>query len=163
MRQSKYVLAIAALLAVLGGTWFVFSRAANPLEEVLVQTAEASGSGILDGMTFSSELGPDGKPADVEDTLVFDNGMFVSAECERRCGYPATPYFVRHVGENVEFVSETRCPNKDATLVWRGTVDNGTIKGVLTWTAARWYWTIEREFWFEGKIVERAAPVANIR
>lgn len=99
----------------------------------------------------------------MKDTLVFANGTFVSTECERRCKYPARPYFIRQVGDRIEFISETRCPDKDAKIVWRGTVDDGTIKGVFTWTTVRWYWTIEKEFSFEGTIVEGATPIASSR
>jgi len=43
----------------------------------------------LDGMTFIGALGPDGKPTDVNDVFVFENGTFVSKECELRCENPA--------------------------------------------------------------------------
>ena len=163
MRQSKTILAIGGLLVVLTGGWLVVSPAATLVQAENLDTADVGGSGILDGMTFSAELGPVGKPTDVKDTLVFANGTFVSTECERRCEYPARPYFVRQVGDRIEFVSETRCPDKDAKIVWRGTVDDGTIKGVFTWTTVRWYWTIEKEFSFEGTIVEGATPIASSR
>lgn len=114
-------------------------------------------------MTFSGDVGPLGKPANVRDLLVFAKGTFVSKECERRCGYPAAPYFVRRVGDTTEFISETRCPDKDATIVWRGTVDDDTIKGVFTWTTSRWYWTIEKEFWFEGTLADGDMPLAGDR
>ena len=114
-------------------------------------------------MVFLSKLGPSGKPADVEDRLVFANGSFVSMECDRRCGYPPGPYFVRQVGNKIEFVSENQCIHKNATLSWRGTIENGVIKGRILWTSERWYWTIERELWFEGTLVESAPPVASNR
>jgi hypothetical protein len=163
MRQSKTIFAIGGLLVLLAGGWFVFSPEAMPVQAENIDTADVGGSGVLDGMTFSAELGPFGRPADVKDTLVFANGTFVSTECERRCQYPARPYFIRQVGDRIEFISETRCPDKDAKIVWRGTVDDGTIKGVFTWTTVRWYWTIEKEFSFEGTLVEGATPVARSR
>lgn len=152
---------LGALAAVLATAWFVFSQAAKPTPQDSVATADVGGSGILDGMTFAGEIGPLGKPADVKDRFVFADGTFVSTECERRCGYPPRPYFVRHAGGAVEFISETRCPDKDARIVWRGTIDAGTVKGVFTWTTVRWYWTIEKEFWFEGRLVASAAPAAQ--
>lgn len=156
-----YPVFIGAVLAVLGG-WWLLAELQRPVQAEKVKAAELSGSGILDGMTFASELGPSGKPADVKDTLVFANGMLVSAECERRCNYPARPYFVRRNGGAIEFVSETRCPDKDAKIVWRGTVDDETIKGTFTWTVVRWYWTIEKEFWFEGTLADPSTPVADL-
>jgi hypothetical protein len=163
MRRSKTILAIGGLLVLLAGGWFVFSPEAIPVQAENVDTADVGGSGVLDGMTFSAELGPFGKPADVNDSLVFANGTFVSTECERRCGYPARPYFVRQVGDRIEFISETRCPDKDAKIVWRGIVEDGTIKGVFTWTTVRWYWTIEKEFSFEGTVVDGATPITSSR
>lgn len=117
--------------------------------------------GFLDGKTFRGELGPVGKPADVEDIFVFEDGTFLSKECERRCNYPASAYFVRRQDDGIAFVSETRCPTKDATIVWRGVVDGETVSGRLTWTVKRWYWTVEKEFWFSGTLEEPAKPIAS--
>jgi hypothetical protein len=112
-------------------------------------------------MTFIGALGPDGKPKDVEDSFVFENGMFVSKECELRCKYPARPYFVRRNGAKTEFISETQCPYKDAKIVWRGTVDGDTIRGKSTWVVKRWYWTVENTFEFEGKLVDQSASAVS--
>ena len=114
--------------------------------------AAASTAGPLDGMTFVGMLGPDGKPKDIADTFVFENGTFVSKECELRCKYPARPYFVRSDGDKTLFISETQCPYKDAKIIWRGTVDGDTITGESTWIVKRWYWTYEDTFEFEGKL-----------
>ncbi|NNC99347.1 MAG: hypothetical protein HKN85_04115 [Gammaproteobacteria bacterium] len=113
-------------------------------------------SGPLDGLTFRGALGPDGKPKDTPDTFVFENGTFVSKECELKCQYPARPYFVRTNGGKTEFVSETHCPYKDASIVWRGTVDGDRIEGKSTWIVKRWYWTVENTFEFEGKLVDKS-------
>lgn len=113
-----------------------------------------SQAGPLDGLIFTGALGPDGKPKDTPDSFVFENGTFVSKECELRCKYPARPYFVRVNGAKTEFISETECPYKDAKIVWRGTVEGDTIKGKSTWVVKRWYWTVEDTFEFEGKLVK---------
>ena len=99
--------------------------------------AEEVVSGPLDGMVFEGALGPDGKPKDTPDSFVFANGTFVSKECELRCKYPARPYYVRVNGGKTEFISETRCPYKDARIVWRGTVVGDRITGKSTWTVKR--------------------------
>ena len=83
------------------------NSASNPTSQDEIIT------GPLDGMTFNGALGPDGKPKDVPDSFVFENGTFVSKECEIRCKYPARPYFVRTNGDRIEFISETKCPYKD--------------------------------------------------
>lgn len=148
-------------MAILIGGWFVLSQATKPLQAKKIETTERGGSGILDGMTFVGKIGPVGKPADVQDALTFTNGMFVSIGCDRRCGYPAGPYFVRYVGDKIEFVSEGNCTDKNAKISWRGTIENDTLKGSFTWTSKRWYWTIEKEFWFEGKLSDPISPAAS--
>jgi hypothetical protein len=102
-----------------------------------------------------------GKLADIEDRLSFQNGVFTSSECARYCNYPPSAYFVREVEGAVEFVSESRCPHKDAVIVWRGQVRDGTIEGVATWTNRRWYWTIEKDLAFTGKILDPDSPLAS--
>ena len=132
-----------------------------PAKTVADQVNDAAVKAPLDGMSFTGGVGPDGQPKDVEDRFVFANGTFVSKECELRCEYPARPYFVRKVDDNVEFVSETKCPYKDATIVWRGTVKGDTIEGVATWTINRWYWTIKKRYEFSGKLEQSTLPVAS--
>ncbi len=118
------------------------------------QSTEAPSISVLDGKTFAGELGGVGKPALTQDLFVFREGMFVSEECERRCGYPAGPYWVRFDGDGVQFKAEIPCLKSDATMVWNGTVKGDEIEGTIAWTSKRWYWTIEKEFWFKGKLVE---------
>ena len=161
MRRLTLVLAIGTFLTVLFLGAFMLTDPAKSVQAERLKVPELGGSGPLDGLTFLSDLGQAGKPADVEDKLVFADGMFVSTECERRCNYPASPYFVRKRDEVLEFVSETRCPYKDATIVWRGTIENGTIKGESTWTVKRWYWTVDKKFWFEGKLSEQTVSVVG--
>lgn len=126
-----------------------------------MDAVERGFNGPLDGMTFVGALGPDGKPKDITDTFVFENGTFVSKECELNCKYPARPYFVRVNGEKTEFISETQCPYKDAKIVWRGTVEGDTIKGKSTWVVNRWYWTVENTFEFEGKLADKSVSIGS--
>lgn len=121
----------------------------------------SSGNGPLDGMAFTGELGPESKPKDVRDTFVFANGNFVSKECELRCDYPAKPYFVRETENGIEFVSETRCPYKDAKIVWRGVVDGDVIEGTAVWTINRWYWSIDKTFEFSGRLTSRSSSLVR--
>jgi len=156
--QTKSLLVINLMLVSLFILWPISSLASDPEKDDLVDASEAVGSEILDGMTFIGELGLKGRPADVKDTFVFEDGNFVSKECEKTCRFPARPYFIRHVGDTIEFISETRCPDKDAKIVWQGIVDGETIKGMFHWTSKRWYWTIEKDFWFEGTLIENTPP-----
>ena len=151
------ILGVAALVLV--GPVGLDSGQTSPVTESA--SVSKTANGVLDGMTFKGRLGPSGATPDVEDQWVFDNGMFVSQECERRCSYPPRPYFSRQVGTSTEFISVTECPGKDATIVWRGSVEGTSIRGVATWTMERWYWTIERTFAFEGERVDASRPIAT--
>jgi hypothetical protein len=123
--------------------------------------ARATAAGPLDGLSFRGAVGPDGKPKDIPDLFVFENGSFVSRECELRCEYPARPYFVRQIGSKTEYISETKCPYKDAKIVWRGTIEGDKIKGKSTWIVKRWYWTVENTFEFEGKLQKEPPTTAS--
>ena len=156
-----FLSALAGLSAVaaIGVFIFLHDPASVSGEESASPTKTVPGP--LDGMTFVGALGPYGQPKDVEDVFVFEKGTFVSKECELRCKYPARPYFVREIDGKVEFISETKCPYKDATIVWRGTVDGDTLSGVSTWTVKRWYWTVEKEFEFSGQLAQTAESLAD--
>jgi len=113
--------------------------------------------GPLDGLVFKGMLGPEGQAKDVADTFVFESGTFVSKECELRCDYPARPYEAAQVGGAWQFESTTRCPYKNATIVWRGSVRGDRIEGMATWTIRRWYWTVTRDFAFEAQLWQSTA------
>jgi len=160
-RRLKYSFAAGLLLVVLLATWFLLRPKEIPLPDMHVEASEVSSSGILDGMTFAGSMDPVGEMSAVDDTFVFENGSFASTECDKRCGYPARPYYVRHVGDEIEFVTQSHCLYKDARIAWRGTIKDGTLRGVSTWTVNRWYWTIEKDYVFEGTLVESTGPVAS--
>ncbi|MCR8913319.1 hypothetical protein FDP08_07820 [Marinobacter panjinensis] len=112
----------------------------------------------LDGKSFQSRLGPVGQPADVDDLLVFEDGYFVSRECERRCGYAKVEYWLRTREDGIEMRAEVPCTDSGAMMYWRGTVRGDEIEGSFTWVNKRWYWTFEKEFWFEGRLVKADNP-----
>ncbi|MDX1604800.1 MAG: hypothetical protein R3202_01335 [Candidatus Competibacterales bacterium] len=116
-------------------------------------------SSILDGMVFAGaiggEVGETASNASHDDIWRFEQGAFHSQSCKEECGFPANPYWVRFEDDgDIRFKSESRCPVTDAQLVWEGTVSGDRIEGVLTWTKERWYWTIEKQFRFEGRRVD---------
>lgn len=112
----------------------------------------------LDGKSFQTSLGPIGQQADVDDLLVFKDGLFVSRECERRCGYAKVEYWVRSRGDGIQMRAEVPCTDSDAMMYWRGTVRGDKIEGSFTWVNKRWYWTFEKEFWFRGRLVGADNP-----
>ena len=158
----KTVLIVAVLGTALAVAWLLVLGAKTPRDLRALQVAQSGGSGILDGKAFIGKVGIVGKPLDIDDTWNFASGTFVSTECETRCRYPRAPYYVRQQAGVVEFVGETYCLDKDAKISWQGTVSDGTIKGTFTWNIDRWYWDIEKKFWFEGKLTRQVdEAVAN--
>lgn len=147
---------LVIVAAILAGSAFIFGYGLNnaastdvPLSESMQSVGKA---GPLDGMEFVSKLGPEGKPKDVDDRFVFSGGMFVSKECELRCDYPARAYFVKQTKSGTEFISNTKCPYKDAEITWHGTVKGEQISGRAIWTVRRWYWTVTNTYEFEGQL-----------
>ena len=61
----------------------------------------------------------------------------------------------------MEFISETKCPYKDAWITWRGTVEGDRVSGQATWVVKRWYWTVEEVFDFEGRLVPEATAAVS--
>ena len=151
MNRPLKTAVIVGVVVLAAGAAAALSMRGHELENS-IDALETDGPGPLDGMTFSGMLGPEGKPMDVADTFVFDNGTFVSKECEFRCDYPARPYQAASTSDGWSFTSTTRCPYKDATIVWNGTVEDGAVSGVATWTVRRWYWTLEKDFAFEAQL-----------
>ena len=66
--KSKIISILGALVLAMSGSWFVFAETASSPATNSSATEQKSGSGFLDGMTFDSELGPVGAPADIEDS-----------------------------------------------------------------------------------------------
>ncbi len=112
----------------------------------------------LDGKTYQSRLGIRGQPADIDDLLVFEDGEFVSEECERRCGYAKVEYWVRAQDDAIQMRADVPCTESGAVMYWRGTVRGDEIEGSILWVNKRWYWTFEKELWFKGRLVEADAP-----
>ena len=88
---------------------------------------------VLDGKSFSGKLAGPGIDSGSTDVVVFKDGMFVSEECQKRCGYTDGPYWIRSNGEGgVQFKAETPCLEADANIVWNGIVRGDEIEGTFT-------------------------------
>lgn len=157
MKVSSYFALLALAVLAVGASAYALEARASGSRTEAAAAAGPEGSGLLDGKVFSARLGPEGEPADKDDRLIFNDGLLLSVECRRLCDFPARPYYVREASGALEFVSITRCPTRDAVIVWRGEVAEGEIRGIATWTTKRWYWTVERDFHFTGRLLPGAA------
>lgn len=114
-----------------------------------------SGTGPLDGMVFEGKFGPKGGPADQQDTLHFGGGKFWSANCVP-CGFPPGEYWVRRTSEGLHFRG-TLTSEDSGVFTYEGVVRDEEIEVSINWRKERWYWTIDRDFWFRGRLAEGQA------
>ncbi|RVT85558.1 hypothetical protein DXV76_07325 [Rhodobacteraceae bacterium CCMM004] len=145
--------AVAAILMLPSDT--DHARATPP--EVLAAFADPPGAGPLDGTRFDTRMGPQGKPAEIDDFVQFDSGLFMSQECEDRCNYPPSAYYARQTPAGHDFVVEAFCPTKETDMVWRGRIAGDEISGTVTWTVRRFYWTHTQVLSFSGTRSDRRA------
>jgi hypothetical protein len=160
MRFFGPFLQLSAVLVLLGGALFALGSGAGMRVDRPSQAALETGSGILDGMTFTTLLAPVGKPGAIRDAMFFRDGQFLSLECEDRCNYPASAYYARKVAGGQEFVVEAWCPTKDANMVWRGQIIGGSVTGTVTWTVRRFYGTVGTVLAFSGQTATPAEAAA---
>jgi len=109
--------------------------------------------GPLDGMVFVGKLGPAANP-DRDDVLYFDDGHFWSRACIS-CGFAPGPYWVRRVGERIEFRGVLESPER-GRFHYVGRVQDGRITVEINWRHERWYWSIDRDLRFQGSLAAAA-------
>jgi len=110
---------------------------------------------LLDGKTFVAQSGvaqsgEKGKQASNKDTIVFRDGRFLSEGCSP-FGFKDAPYQATVDGDAIRFHTETHSPTH-GTMVWDGTVKDNTIEATSVWTRERWYWKINKEYWYRGQL-----------
>ena len=149
LRPTGFLFLAAAMLLSLSG---MRGAEAGDMQAVDPQPMSVAASpGPLDGQAFTGDYGPVGEPADGTDTWIFENGSFYSKAC-LDCGFPQSVYTTESGSGGIEFSSTTACPETDAVIVWEGTVKDGRIEGVYTWTRERWYRTVRKQYWFKGTL-----------
>ena len=104
---------------------------------------------LLDGSRFVGQTGEKGKGDHHADTITFKNGMFRSLDCEN-WGFGAASYSVEKKGDVLHFTSTLRSPER-GRLEWKGQIVDGKATATFRWRHERWYWNIDREYWFEGE------------
>ena len=157
MRKLSSILQILAVIALIGGALLAFQSAYTFRADRPNDAALAKGSGVLDGLTFTTILAPLGKPGEIRDAMFFRDGQLLSLECEDRCNYPASAYYARKVERGHEFVVEAWCPTKNATMVWRGQIVGDSVSGTVTWSVRRFYWTVGTVLEFSGSTATEEA------
>ena len=150
MRVLSSSLQLLAVAVIIGGVGIALTSTSHSNVDGPTESALAKGSGVLDNLTFTTNLAPEGKPGGIRDALFFRDGQLLSLECEDRCNYPPSAYFARAVEGGHEFFVEAWCPTKDATMVWRGRIEGDKVSGTVTWSVRRFYWTVGTVLEFSG-------------
>jgi hypothetical protein len=113
-----------------------------------------SASHLLDGKTFLVKSGEEGKEASHhDDYLVFRDGMFVSSDCAELLNFRESTYSATTQGDGIRFRAESTSPTH-GTMIWDGTVRGDVMDATARWIDKRWYWTIDRMYWFKGQLLE---------
>jgi hypothetical protein len=99
--------------------------------------AQAEEPGLLDGMKFEGSLTEDGsKAAPFEETLIFENGEFLSKACIPY-GFGKAPYKATRGGDRIKWSAVV--PNSDSEgdkAEWSGSVVGDKLTGKMTWSKA---------------------------
>lgn len=103
---------------------------------------------VLDGLKFEGQTGEKDKGDHHSDTITFEDGKFRSLDCED-WGFSPAPYSVLKDGDKYIFSAVLRSANR-GTLEWRGVITGDTATATFHWQHERWYWDIDRHYWFEG-------------
>ena len=98
----------------------------------------------------SGSTGTVGMDADHTDELVFRDGNFHSRACSK-LGFRKSEAKVERDGDAIRFSAVNVSP-KYGTLTWEGVIRDGVVQALYVWKKERMFWTIQRQYWFSGKI-----------
>lgn len=104
----------------------------------------------LDNRRFIGPMGVKGDPDPADDEFIFEDGKFVSKSC-LDWGFSPARYWLRHEKDGLHFLAELTSPDH-GEMRYEGVFDGRQIKGSVLWTKERWYWTIQREYMFTGRL-----------
>jgi hypothetical protein len=111
-------------------------------------------SHLLDDKTFLVKSGEEGKEASHHnDYLIFRDGMFVSSDCGELLDFRESTYSATTQGDGIRFRAQSTSPTH-GTMIWDGTVRGNVMDATARWIDKRWYWTIDRMYWFKGHLLE---------
>jgi len=101
-------------------------------------------------MIVSGSTGTVGMDADHTDELVFSGGHFHSRKCSK-LGFRKGETKVERDGDVIHF-SATNVSPEYGTLTWQGVIRGGVVQALYVWKKERMFWTIQRQYWFSGKV-----------
>jgi len=110
-------------------------------------------SHLLDGKIYYVKTGEEGKGPDHDDYLIFQDGMFTSSGCVGSWNFRNGSYSATAERGGIRFRAQVVSPTHGA-MTWEGTVRGDTMDATARWVHEKWYWTIDRIYWFRGKLLE---------
>lgn len=132
----------AAILTLAVGTGAATVSVMNEdIPDMTVPALAWSAEGVLDGKAYATVDTVAETGEVLEDKLLFENGRFQSAMCQKYCDFGWSDYRTATDGEAIHFTATTTCPDAPHTVVWYGTVRGDKIEIAASWTTRRWYWT----------------------
>ena len=132
--------------------YFARSFVARSEEGTGSKSGGKEASELLDGKSFLVRTGEKGKEADHDDFLIFWDRTFVSSGCVE-IDFRKSTYSATREKDGIRFQAETVSPTH-GTMIWEGTVRGDVVDATARWIHKRWYWTIDREYWYRGRLHE---------
>lgn len=129
-------------------------------ESVATGQETAAVSGPLDGLSFVGKLKSADGSIELDDTLHFSEGHFWSAGCIR-CSFMPGAYWSRTAGSSTEFHGVLESPER-GSFTYRGRVQDGRVEVKIYWLRERWYWTVDRDYVFEGRVEENDGSAISL-
>lgn len=114
---------------------------------------------VLDGKTFTGEIIPSGKTSGRAEDFVFSGGKFHSKVC-LEWGFKPGPYWVRLEKGRVHFMSRLTSAD-NGVMTYQGTIVDSKMDATVDWIKPRWYWTMKRQFRFQGAENKSPAKAGN--
>lgn len=132
----------AAIACITLGTGAAAVSVLNPdVPDLTVPEADWSTGQALDGKSFFIQAELDNGAEGETDTLVFEDGRFMSMDCETYCNFGFSEYRTWIDGDAIHFTTVAKCPTAPHTVVWHGWIVDDQITVDMSWTTRRWYWT----------------------
>ena len=96
--------------------------------------AQTEGAGLLDGMKFEGSLTEDGsEAAPFEETLIFENGEFLSKACIPY-GFGKAPYKATKEGDRIKWSAVVPSSDSKGKAGWSGSVVGDKLTGKMVWS-----------------------------
>jgi hypothetical protein len=103
-------------------------------------------------LVFNGSTGTVGMDAHHNDELIFADGTFHSRECQK-IGFEKSTFNIARDGNEIQF-SAVNVSSRYGTLTWQGVIRDGVINARYQWKKERIFWTIQREYWFNGEATD---------